>query len=83
MEDAIIGFVNDDLLAGEEGTVDAESEFVLDGTVDSLGVTRLVDFLEQRYDVTIPPEDVTIANFRSARTIAAYLQHRVDTESAA
>jgi acyl carrier protein len=75
MEDAIAKYVSEDLLGGDRA-VTAEEEIVLDGTVDSLGVTRLVDFMEREFAVSIPPEDVTIENFRSIATMASYIRTR-------
>lgn len=80
MEEAIVGFVRDELLRGEEIEVTADDEIVLDGTVDSLGVTRLVDFLESEFKVSVPPQDVTIENFRSIRTMADYVRAKRVTE---
>jgi len=73
IEDQLIQFVSVELVGGG-AEVTAEDEIVLDGTVDSLGVTRLVDFIEQRFGVSIPAEDVTIDNFRSISTLAAYIR---------
>ncbi len=74
MEDTIVKYVNRELLGGQGAGVTAEDEIVLDGTVDSLGVTRLVEFLESEFAVAVPPEDVTIDNFRSINTLAAYVR---------
>lgn len=80
---ALVRFVNEDLLSGAGPTVGADDEIVLDGTVDSLGVARLIGFMEAEFAVSVPAEDVTIENFRSISTIAEYLQRRRDGESAA
>ncbi len=83
MEDAIIGFVSQELLGGDGSSVTADDEIVLDGTVDSLGVTRLVDFIEKEFIVTVPPQDVTIENFRSIATMAEYVRAQQASESIA
>jgi acyl carrier protein len=76
VETRIIGFVSDELLGGEGPEISVDDEIVLDGTVDSLGVTRLVDFLETEFGIAVPPEDVTIDNFRSIATMAEYVRSR-------
>lgn len=81
MEDTIIQFVSSELLGGEGTPVTADDEIVLDGTVDSLGVTRLVDFIESEFEVTVPAEDVTIENFRSIATMADYIRVRQHSDS--
>lgn len=74
MEELIVRFVSEELLRGERASVAPADEIVLDGTVDSLGVTRLVEFLETQFSVSVPPEDVTIENFRSITTMAGYVR---------
>ena len=76
VETRIIEFVHNDLLGGDGPQIAPDAEIVLDGTVDSLGVTRLVDFLETEFEITVPPEDVTIENFRSIATMADYVRSR-------
>ncbi len=83
METALLQFVNDDLLAGSGIVVTADDEIVLDGTVDSLGVTRLIGYIDERFGIAIPAEDVTIEHFRSIGAIADYLRRRREAESAA
>ena len=76
LEAALLQFVNDDLLLGTPTEVGAHDEIVLDGTVDSLGVARLVGFIEGEFGVTVPAEEVTIDHFRTIATLAEYLGGR-------
>lgn len=80
MEEVIITFVNEELLGGG-ASVSAGDEIVLDGTIDSLAVTRLVDFLEKTFAVSVPPQDVTIENFRSIATMARFIRERQALET--
>ncbi|MDJ0497463.1 MAG: acyl carrier protein [Acidimicrobiia bacterium] len=79
MEHAIVRFVNEELLGGNGPRVTADDEIVLDGTVDSLGVTRLVDFIETEFKLAVPAQDVTIDNFRTITTMAAYVRTRQES----
>ena len=79
MEHAIVRFVNEELLGGTGPRVAADDEIVLDGTVDSLGVTRLVDFIETEFKLSVPAQDVTIDNFRTITTMAAYVRTRQES----
>ena len=42
------------------------------GLVDSLGVMRIVQFLDQEHGVRVQPADITLENFLTVRRIAAY-----------
>ena len=45
--------------------------------LDSMGVMRLVRFIEERWHIQVPPEDVTIDNFMNINTIASYVEHQL------
>ena len=68
-------FVNEELLTGGI-TVDVGDNLLKNGMVDSIGMVRLVGFIEENYQITVPPEDFTIENFQSVKIIADYLQNR-------
>jgi acyl carrier protein len=50
-----------------------EDDLLLSGWLDSLGVVRLIAFIEETMGIPVPPEDVTIENFLTVNAIAAYL----------
>ncbi len=79
-QQTIAQFISTGLLDGGR-EVGIDDEVVLDGTIDSLGVTRLIDYLEKEFRVTIAPQDVTIENFRSPTTMAALVESRQKAES--
>jgi acyl carrier protein len=69
----LIQYVSQDLLSGRS-TVEADDQLLASGMVDSLGMMRLIGFIEQSFDVEIPVEDVTIENFGSIADILRYLE---------
>jgi acyl carrier protein len=46
--------------------------------VNSMGMLRLVAFIDDTWDIRVPPEDFTIENFRTIAAIDAYLRARLD-----
>lgn len=74
IQNSLLAFVNDELLAGTGPVVGPDDEIVLDGTVDSLGVARLVGFIETELGVSVGAEDVTIEHFRTIATLADYVR---------
>lgn len=71
MKTEIREYVVNELLSGAE--IGEEDDLLLSGLVDSLGVMRLVAHIEQRYAITVPPQDLTIENFATIAAIASYL----------
>lgn len=77
MKDTIRRYISEQLLNRSNGaTVGDDEDLLGGGLVDSVGMMSLVLFIEETFDVSVPPEDVVIENFLSIRTIADYVQAR-------
>jgi acyl carrier protein len=77
MKDTIRRYISEQLLNRTNGASVGDDEDLLgSGLVDSVGMMSLVLFLEDAFDVSVPPEDVVIENFLSIRTIEAYVRGR-------
>lgn len=53
--------------------VDADTELLMSGLVDSLGIIRIVEWIEGRLSIVIDPADVVLENFESVANIVAFL----------
>ena len=71
MQRALIRFVSDELLEGSQEIRPGQNLLA-----DSLGMVRLVGFVEEAFGIRVPPVDFTIENFRSVDTLTAYLARR-------
>jgi acyl carrier protein len=69
LERALLVFVRDDLLKGKPVAVDTDTYLFDDGLVDSLGILRLIAFLELQIGRSIPDSDVVMEHFRSVRAM--------------
>ena len=84
MDQQLLDFINQEILADQAGVeVTADDELLVEGYIDSLGVMRLVGFIEEQLGLTVPPQDITIENFGSVSMLAAYLQQRGGSMEAA
>ena len=73
----LIGYITEELLDNRPGlAIGAGDDLLGSELVDSLGVMRLIQFMEQEYAVKVPPADVTIENFMTVQTISSYLEKR-------
>lgn len=72
---ALLDFVSTELLTDRpEFELQADDDLLSSGLVDSLGVMRLIRFVEQHHQIKVPPADVTIEHFLSVATILTYLE---------
>ena len=70
--ETLSAFISDDLLETDE-PVAADENLLADDMIDSLGMLRLIAFIEATYSVRVPPEDFTVENFRTIAVLAEYL----------
>jgi len=67
---ALLTFVRADLLKGRAVEVDPDTYLFDEGLVDSLGILRLIAFLELQIGRPIADKEVVMEHFRTVRTIA-------------
>jgi len=63
------------LKSGNE-SVDAETDLIATGSLDSLSVMELVAFLTDEFEIKIAAVDVTPANLRNVATLTALVEAR-------
>jgi len=71
--DQILEFVADELLLDPDEDLTIDDELLASERIDSLGLMRLIAFLGDEFDVTVPYDEILIENFRNVRTIGDYL----------
>ena len=75
--DSVRTFIAVEILNDSTVRIAPDDDLLLNGMIDSLGVTRLITFLESETGLMIPPEDVTLENFSTVANIANYMSDRV------
>ena len=70
-------YIRQELMSGANSELDDNENLLAAGIVDSLGVLRLVSFVEERFGIEVADEDVTLENFQSIQSMVDYIeQHR-------
>lgn len=78
MKQEICQFISTNLLAiADEIEVLPEDELLAVGMLDSLQLMRLVQHIETRYELRVPPSDLVLENFQTVNAIARYLGERL------
>lgn len=77
VKDRVKRFINTELVRKDGvGTITDGESLLEGGVLDSLGVLRVLGFLEEEYRFTVRDEDVVPENFESVDAIAAFVQRR-------
>ena len=71
----IIKYIQENLLNGKgEIELSPEDDLLGTGLLDSMGVMRLVGFVEETFNIKIPAEDIVIENFMDVKSITNYIE---------
>ena len=71
----LVALIETEIAAIDE-PITPETDLLLTGAVDSLGVIRIVDWIEERMEIEIDPADVILEHFISVEAMVAYLGRR-------
>lgn len=74
--DVIRSYIRDEILNDASLTLEPDQDLLLSEALDSLGVMRLVTYLESEFGIDVPPEDVTLEHFSTLRLISTYVESR-------
>lgn len=68
--EALLEFVNRDLLGGRDVSVHPDTPLFEDGLIDSLNILKLIAFVESRLGREISDREVVMSRFRTLNAIA-------------
>lgn len=77
-------FIKSDLARGKGVTQLSETDDLVEAEImDSLGIMKLILFLENNYSIKISDDDLTLENFTSIQTIDSLVQRKMKGEGSA
>ncbi len=71
-------FVVENFLFGDGDILKEDTSFLDEGIIDSTGVLELVDFLEERFTISVEDEELIPENLDSLQNIVFYLTTKMD-----
>lgn len=72
--DIVRQFILTDLNAADNGSELTNDTMLIDsGVVDSMGIIALMSFIEERFSIDIPSEELVPENFDSIRAISSLI----------
>ena len=76
-------FILENFLFGNADGLNDDTSFLEEGIIDSTGVLKLVNFLEEEFAIKIDDEDLIPENLDSINNVATYLENKIQTTTAA
>ncbi|MEM0933318.1 MAG: acyl carrier protein [Bacteroidota bacterium] len=78
MHDLLINYVVAEICGEHTLQLNEEDLLLEKGIVDSMGMMRLVLYIEKKFDLKVPPEDMTVENFRTIKDIGNYILRKTN-----
>ena len=75
-EQPILDFVSDVVAEAGGGGVVRDTPLLEAGVLDSINLVRLIQFMEERFGISIPDSDFGPELFESPASLAAYVERR-------
>ena len=73
----LLKMINTEVSLDPSHEITTETDLLLTGLVDSLGVVQIVGWIEDELGIVIDPLDVVLENFQTVGAMLAYLErHR-------
>lgn len=73
MKEKIIAYIKNDITNESSEDIELKDDLLGTGIIDSMGMMKLLAFIEKEADFKIPPEDMTVENFMTLENIMGYI----------
>ena len=75
MNQTIINYIKEELHSGRTDLqIEPQDDLLGSGLVESMGMMRLIQFIEEKYDFKVSPQDMTIENFMTVEAMTNYIK---------
>lgn len=66
-------YIAKEIMRSRNARLEVDDDLLANGILDSLAILQLVAFIEERFNVRVPDEDVVYENFHTVAALSAYL----------
>ncbi len=81
VEQVVRNFIIDNFLFGQDNQFSDSDSFLDNGLIDSMGILTLVEFVADRYNITIADEDILPENWDSISRIARFVTSKTGSKN--
>jgi acyl carrier protein len=58
-------------------SIEPDEDLLTQGLIDSMGILQLVSFMEKKFNIKVPDEDIVPDNFRTLDSLTEYVTKRM------
>lgn len=79
MTEKITKFIATELLNKPDEIINAQEDLLGSNLIDSMGLMRMIAFIEEEYSIKIPAEDMIIEHFMNVDYISKYVTSKLNS----
>jgi len=83
IEQDVRQFVTDDFLFDSTSHFADDDSFIENGLIDSMGILRLITFVEKKYSIRVQEEELVTENWDSVQRVASFVHKKLGATQAA
>lgn len=76
MKKKIVDYIQVEFIKEEGETLSTDEDLLGGGILDSLGIMKLISYLEREFEIQIPPKDMVIENFIDVNAMCQYITEK-------
>lgn len=76
MKNKLISYIQNEILDDPNTSISGEDDLLGGGIVDSMGLMKMIGFIEETCQISVPPQDMIIEHFMTVDTITEYINSR-------
>jgi len=80
MKEALTTYIKKEILNSPDTQLTDQDDLLGSGLVDSMGLMRIITFIEEEFGITVPPTDMVIEHFMNIEAISNYVAGRQTTD---
>jgi len=69
----IITYIKDEIANEPLEDIDIHEDLLGSGIIDSIGMVKLISYLEKEFQIKVPPEEMTVENFMTVHHISEFV----------
>lgn len=74
MDELLINYIKEELHNGDENLeILPEDDLLGSGLVESMGMMKIIGFIETEFEISVPPQDMIIENFLTVGAMVNYI----------
>lgn len=73
MKEKITDYIISEFYSGENMQLATDEDLLNAGLIDSMGLMKIIQFIEEEFDFKVGPEDMTIEHFISVDAMVDYI----------